>query len=142
MSEESTTPDLVALARRGYEALSAGDLDEVLRLLTHDAVVDMTRTVGLLIHGRDAIRVFQEDWFAGYDDVAYTPEEIIDAGNGVAFVKVLQIARPKGTSGHLTQREPNIVITEEGRVARMIIYPQSELDEARADAERLAEERG
>jgi ketosteroid isomerase-like protein len=142
MSEESTTPDLVALTRRGYEALSAGDLDQALRLLTHDAVVDMTRTVGVVVHGRDALRAFQEDWLAGYDEVVPAAEEIVDAGNGVAFVRVLQTARPKGTAGHVTQRESNVSVTEDGRVVHMIVYPESELDEARAAAERLAEERG
>ncbi len=141
MAEESTTPDLIELMRRGFEAISTGDLDEALRFLTHDAVVDMTRTIGVVVHGRDALRAFQEDWLAGYDEVAYTAEEIVDAGNGVAFVRVLQTARPKGTAGHVTQREPNVLITEDGRVVRMIIYPESELDEARAAAERLAEER-
>ena len=141
MAEESTTPDLVDLMRRGYAALSTGDLDEALRFLTHDAVVDMTRTIGIVVHGRDALRAFQEDWRAGYDDVAYAPEEFVDVGNGVAFVRVLQTARPKGTTGQVTQREPNVVITEDGRVVRMVIYPESELDEARVDAERLAEER-
>jgi len=141
MSEESTTPDLIELMRRGYAALSTGDLDEALRFLTHDAVVDMTRTIGIVVHGRDALRAFQEDWLAGYDDVAYAPEEFVDVGNGVAFVRVLQTARPKGTTGQVTQRELNVVITEDGRVVRMVIYPESELDEARVDAERLAKER-
>ena len=141
MSEEPTTPDLIELMRRGYAALSTGDLDEALRFLTHDAVVDMMRTIGIVVHGRDALRAFQEDWLAGYDDVAYAPEEFVDVGNGVAFVRVLQTARPKGTTGQVTQREPNVVITEDGRVVRMVIYPESELDEARVDAERLAEER-
>ena len=141
MAEESTTPDLVELMRRGFEAISTGDLDEALRFLTHDAVVDMTRTIGIVVHGRDALRAFQEDWLAGYDDVAYAPEEFVDVGNGVAFVRVLQTARPKGTTGQVTQRELNVVITEDGRVVRMVIYPESELDEARVDAERLAKER-
>jgi ketosteroid isomerase-like protein len=142
MAEESTTPDLVDLMHRGYEALSAGDLDEALLFLTHDAVVDMTRTVGVVVHGPDALRTFQEDWLAGYDEVAYTIEEIIDAGNGVALVRVLQTAQPRATAGRVTQREPNVLITEDSRVIRMIIYPESELDVARADAERLAKERG
>ncbi len=142
MAEEPTAPDLMELMRRGYEALSTGDLDEALRFLTDDAVVDMTRTIGIVVHGRDALRAFQEDWLAGYDEVTYAPEELVDAGNGVAFVRVLQTARPKGTTGQVTQREPNVLITEDGRVVRMIIYPESELDEALVDAERLAEERG
>ena len=142
ISEESTTPDLVELMRRGYEALSTGDLDEALRFLTDDAVVDMTRTMGIVVERRDALRAFQEDWLAGYEDVAYAPEEFVDAGNGVALVRVLQTARPKGTTGQVSQREPNVLITEDRRVVRMIIYPESELDAALVDAERLAGERG
>jgi SnoaL-like domain len=110
--------------------------------LTHDAVLDMTRTTGVVVHGRDAIRAFQEDWLAGYEEVAYTAEEIIDAGNGVAFVRELQTARPTGTTGYVTQRQANIWITEDGGFARVIVYANSELDEARATAARLAAERG
>ncbi len=53
MAEESTTPDLVVLVGRCFEALSAGDLDEAQRVLTHDAVLDMTRTIGVVVRGRD-----------------------------------------------------------------------------------------
>ncbi len=141
-SEEPATPGLVELVRRCFEAISARDLDEAQRVLTHDAVLDMTRTIGVVAHGRDAIRAFEEDWLAGYEEVAFTAEEIIDAGNGVAFVRQLQTARPTGTTGHLSQREANVWITEDGLVVRVIVYPNSELDEARAAAERLAEERG
>ncbi len=142
MSEESATPGLVELLRRCFEAISAGDLDEAQRVLTHDAVLDMTRTIGVVVHGRDAIRAFEEDWLAGYEEVAFTAEEIIDAGSGVVFVRQLQTARPTGTTGHVTQREANVWIIENGRAVRVIVYPDSELDEARAAAERLAQERG
>jgi ketosteroid isomerase-like protein len=142
MSVESRTPGLVELVRRCFEAISAGNLDEAQRVLTHDAVVDMRRTDGVVVHGLDAIRAFQEDWLAGYDEVVYTAEEIIDAGNGVAFVRVLQTARPTGTTGHVSQREAHIWITEDGCFVRVIVYPNSELDEARATAARLANERG
>ncbi len=142
MSEESGTPGLVELVRRCFEAISGGDLDEAEPFFTRDAVVDMTRTAGVVVHGLDAIRAFQEDWLAGYEEVAYTAEEIIDAGNGVMFVRELQTARPTGTTGHVTQRQAHIWIAQDGRFVRLIIYPNSELDEARATAARLAKERG
>jgi hypothetical protein len=59
-----------------------------------------------------------------------------------AFVRQLQTARPTGTTGHVTQREAHIWITEDGCFVRVIVYPNSELDEARATAARLAKERG
>jgi ketosteroid isomerase-like protein len=123
-------------------AISARDLDEAQAFFTHDAVLDMTRTTGVVVHGLDAIRAWQEDWLAGYEEAFFTAEEIIDAGNGVAFVRELQTARPTGTIGHVTQRQAEIWITDDGCFVRVIVYPNSELDEARAAAERLAGERG
>jgi ketosteroid isomerase-like protein len=84
MSEESTTAGLVEHVRRCFEAISAGDLDAAQPFFTHDAVLDMTWTTGVVVHGLDAIRAFQEDWLAGYEEVAYTAEEVIDAGEGCA----------------------------------------------------------
>jgi ketosteroid isomerase-like protein len=142
MSEEPTTADLVDRVHSCFEAISAGDLEEAQKFFTRDAMLDMTRTAGVLVHGLEAIRAWQEDWLAGYEDVAFTAEEIVDVGNGVAFVRELQTARPTGTVGHVTQRQADIWITEDGCFVRVIVYPNSELDEARAAAERVALERG
>ena len=142
MAEESTTPDVVELVRRFFEAVRAGNFDDAQQFLTRDAVLDMTRTIGVVANGPDAIRAFQEDWLAGYEEGNYTVEEVIDAGNGVAVVRLLQTARPAGTIGYVTLREPSIWINENGRFIRMIVYPNSDIDEARAAAERLAQERG
>ena len=57
-------------------------------------------------------------------------------------MRVLQTARPTGTTGAVTQREGQVWITEDGGFVRVIVYPNSEPDEARAAAERLAQEQG
>jgi hypothetical protein len=59
----------------------------------------------------------------------------------VALVEYRQVARPVGTTGHVTRREAAVAIVEEGLVVAQTVYPQPELDEARAAAKRLAEER-
>jgi hypothetical protein len=89
-----------------------------------------------------AFRAFEEDWLVGYEDFAQEPEEIIDAGNGVGFVRYLQTARPRGTTGYVTQLEAMVAIIENGLVVQMTIYPHSDIAEARAVAERLAQELG
>jgi ketosteroid isomerase-like protein len=142
MSEESTTPDLDALVRRGFEAISSGDLDVALQGFAPDAVVDMARTTGIVTQGLEAFRAFEEDWLVGYEELAQKAEEIIDAGNGVGFVKYLQTARPRGTTSYVSQLEAMVAIIENGLVVQMTIYPHSDIDEARAAAERLAQERG
>jgi ketosteroid isomerase-like protein len=142
MSEESTTPDLVEFVRSGFAALNSDDLDAWSEFFAREVVWDLTRTLGIAVEGRYALRAFQDDWLVGYDEFAYTVEEIIDAGNGVGLAKYLQTARPRGSDGSVTQREAAVLIIEGGLVARVSFYPQSEIDEARAAAERLAEERG
>ena len=142
MAEESTTPVPVEVARRIFDALDSADLDSAVSFYALDAVTDYTRTVGVVVYGRDGLRAFLADWLVGYEDVSYTTEAVIDVGNGVGFVQYLQVARPVGTSGHVTQREAAVAIVEEGLVVATTVYVQSELGEARAAAERLAEEQG
>jgi hypothetical protein len=62
-----------------------------------------------------------------------------DLGNGVVFAVVVQNGRPVGSAGQLRQREGWVFIWVRGLIARLTI---SEVDEARATAERLAEVRG
>jgi hypothetical protein len=54
------------------------------------------------------------------------------------FAVVVQNGRPAGSPGRLRQREGWVVVWVGGLIARLTI---SEVDEARAAAERLAEER-
>ena len=99
MSEESTTPDLVELTRRGYESFSRRDLDAVMRFWGPDSVWDMSHTGMGAYEGREAIRRFFEDWWGAYDEYAGEAEAILDLGNGVTFAVFIQRARPLGSSG-------------------------------------------
>jgi ketosteroid isomerase-like protein len=139
--EESTTPDLVELTRGLYEAAQRGDFDAILRSYAPDAVCDMNPLGGLgTFEGRVAIGGFWEDWYASYDEYEIEPEEILDVGNGVIFVVVYQKARPVGSSGEVELRYAVVGVFMEGLIVRLTNY--SDIDEARAAAERLSESRG
>jgi uncharacterized protein (TIGR02246 family) len=138
MSEESTTPDLVELVRRQFEAGNRRDLDTVLSSFAPDAVLD-GRALGDHFKGRAAIRSFIEDWFGTYEELEFGLEEVRDLGKGVAFAVVTQNGRPVGSAGHVRQREGWVYVWVGGLIARLTI---SDIDEARGVAERLAEERG
>jgi uncharacterized protein (TIGR02246 family) len=138
MSEESTTPDLVELMGRAFEAANRRDLDAVASSFAEDATFD-GRALGDHFEGRAAIRSFVEEWFGAYEELAYRFEEVRDLGNGVVFTVVVQDGRPAGSAGQLRQREGWVFVWAQGLIARLAI---SEVDEARAAAERLAEERG
>jgi hypothetical protein len=102
-----------------------------------DATFD-GRALGDHFEGRAAIRSFVEEWFGAYEELAYGFEEVRDLGNGVVFTVVVQDGRPVGSAGHVRQREGWVFVWVQGLIERLAI---SEVDEARAAAERLAEER-
>jgi uncharacterized protein (TIGR02246 family) len=138
MSEESTTPDLVELVGMAFEAANRRDLDAVAGSFAEDATFD-GRGVPDHYEGRAAIRSMLEDWFGSYEELEFGVEEARDLGNGVVFAVVIQNGRPAGSAGHLRQREGWVFVWVRALIARLAT---SEVDEGRAAAERLAEERG
>jgi ketosteroid isomerase-like protein len=138
MTEESTTPDLVELVRKQVEALDRGDLDGVMSSVAEDVVLD-GRAVGGFFEGRAAIRGFLEDWFRTYQELDFELEEVSHLGGGVVFAVVIQDGRLVGGDGHLRQREGWVYLCVGGSIARLTTF---EVDQARAAAERLAQERG
>jgi ketosteroid isomerase-like protein len=140
VSEESTTPDLVELTRRGLEAFASGDFDAALNLLAPDGVWDMSPLGMGTFGGHVAIRRLWEDWFGAYEEYESELEACEELGNGVVFAVVRQDARPAGSTGRVQQWPAFVAKWVEGVAVRTTAY--YDIDEARAAAERLAEERG
>jgi ketosteroid isomerase-like protein len=139
MTEESTTPDLEAFERT-VEAFNRRDFDEALEVYRRDAVWDAS-SIGIgVFEGREAIRGFFADWLAAYDGFEQVIEEFRDLGKSVTFSVVFMRARPRGSSGVVEVRYAAVGIWREGLAERFTLY--TDIDEARAAAERLAEERG
>jgi ketosteroid isomerase-like protein len=137
MSEQSTTPDQVELVRNLVGALDRCDVDTVMSFHAADAV--LAAAVGRF-EGVAAIRGFIEDWLSNYDEFAATLEEVRNLGNGVTFSVIRQQGRLVGSSGHVQLCNAMVNVCVNGVIARTITGP--DIDEARAAAERLAEERG
>src|SRR5215469_9246320 len=104
-----------------------------------DAVWDSPWGPGTF-EGVDAIRRLVEDWLDAFEDLHLEIEQLRDFGSGVGFTAILQTGRPVGSSGTVQLRQGHVTLVESGLVARVTTYP--DVDEARAAAERLAEERG
>jgi len=138
MSQESTIPDLVELTRRQFEAGSRRDLDAVLSFYAPDAIWEAV-SLGSSFNGVAEIRGFLEDWLGAYEEFVMEPEQILDLGNGVVFVVTRLAGRPVGSPGSaLMRRRPLVFIWAEGLVAQ-VTAPSSDIAEAHAAAERLAE---
>jgi len=140
--QESTTPDLDELTRRVHvlqEAAKRGDVDTMLSYIGPASVWDDT-AVGLGIHdGLASIREHLEDWIGSYEEFEIANEELRDFGNGVAFEVNIQKGRPLGSTGYVQLRYAGVSVFANGKVERFTTY--TDIDEARAAAERLAEER-
>ena len=139
MLEESTTPDLVERVQQTFDALSRRDLDVMLSLWAADGVWDLNAWGIGTFEGLAAIRGFVEDWRGNYEEYLAEPEQIVGLGNGVAFVAYREVARLVGTEGRLERRQAYVSLERDGLVERVTMY--ADIDEARAAAERLAEER-
>ena len=139
MVEESTAWDPVALVRRAFDAGNSGDIDAVVAFQAPDSVWDLS-DLGLgVFEGAAAIRGWLEDWFEAWADLRLDVGEMVDFGQGVVFASVLEGGRPAQGGGHVEQQRWWAILGENGKIARTIIY--ADIDEARAAAERLAQER-
>ena len=88
-----------------------------------------------------AIRGFLEDWDRSFEDLEIDVEDVVEIGAGVTLGEVLQSGRPVGSrGGRVSYRLAFVAVWADGLIVRAANY--TDIDEARAAAERLAEERG
>jgi len=138
--EPSTTPDLVELTRRSLEDGAFRDLDAGLRHFAPDAVWEVPQ-LGSRFEGEPAIRGFLNDWFDSFREFDVELVEVLDLGNGVVFVVARSVGVPVGGAADMRLREvfAYVVVWAESAIARVSAY--GDVGEARAAAERLAEQR-
>ena len=90
--------------------------------------------------GPVAIRRLFEDWIGAYQEFEIELEEVLDLGSGIVLVVFCQSGRPYGTRDHVRVQMGWVYEWADDMVVRVTAYRV--IDEARAAAERLAEERG
>ena len=139
MPEESTTPDLVEVVIGLYEAADREDCDAMIAPYAPDAILEFDDGI-LDVAGASGVRGFFEEWARVFEGFTVKVETVVDFGNGIVYSVYHQEGRPLGSTGVVTQRGSLIYEWVDGMIARLIGRPDP--DEARAAAERLAEERG
>jgi ketosteroid isomerase-like protein len=137
--EESATSDLVELTRRLADAANAGDIDAMMSFFAPNTVFEMREQLAVF-EGGPALRGFFEDWLGVYDEFELEVEDIRDLGNGVVFSVVVQRGMPRGSTGLVHTRYAAVGTWVDGLIERTTHY--ADIDQARAAAERLAQERG
>jgi len=139
MPQKDTPGDEVRLAQQGYEAMSRGDVDAEMSLFAPGAVYDMSAAGFETFEGAEAIRRFIEDWHGSWEDYRYEEEEMLDLGHGILLSVLRESGRLVGGDGRVEQRVAHLTTWANGKIEWFKHYPHP--DEARAAAERLAQER-
>jgi ketosteroid isomerase-like protein len=140
MPRESTTPDLVELTCRVFEAGSRHDLDAALSFYAPDAVLDLSDAALGTFEGVAAIGSFLGEWWGTWGEHLIEAEESVDLGHGVVFSLVCEDGRMVGSDSHVQQRRGWVLLWVEDVISRATAY--LDIDQARAVAEWLAESRG
>lgn len=104
-----------------------------------DAVWDMSPVDMGIVGGRAAIRDALKTWWEIFPAIVSELDEARDLGNGVVLQVVTQRGHPAGSSGQLRQRSARVSVVVDGLIETLTSY--NDIDEARAAAERLAQER-
>ena len=140
MSDMPAIRDLVERWKQAAEAAERSDFDAVMSIYAPDAVWDASPAGVGIFEGVPAIRNFLEDWIGDYEEYEYHQEEGLDLGNEVTFVVGRVDGRPTGSTGRVRERWAFTSVWTEGILVRVTVG--NDIDEARAAAERLAQERG
>src|SRR5215471_15803850 len=140
MAEEPATPDPAELTRLQVDAVNRRDFDALLPYASPNLVYDTTPSGFGVYEGIAAIREFVEGYWETFDELSFELEEFVDLGNGVTFAVNRQHAVPRGSSAGVQAREAHVTEWKDGLAMRITVY--SDIDEARAVAERLAGQRG
>jgi ketosteroid isomerase-like protein len=139
MPEESTPPDLVEVVTRLFEAADRGDWGAVVAPYATDVVWESEDGI-LDVAGTSGVRRFWEEWAGMFDDFTIKVETVADLGNGVVYAVYRSEGRPAGSTGVVTERTALIYEWMDGVIVRVMV--RADMNDARAAAERLAEERG
>ena len=109
------------IVRAAAAAASRGDLDAWLEYWTDD--LDFRAAEGAPddhgpINGKDALRVFGQDWLDTFDEFKVEPVELIDAGddNVIAVMRISGRAKLSGVETDMTYAELSTL--RDGKIAR------------------------
>ena len=95
--------------------------------------------LGIRLASTPAIQGFLADWFDAYAEYETKEEEAHDLSNGVVFVITQLNGRPLGSPSRVQERWAFTVTWAAGLIVR--VSGNTDIAEARAAAERLAQER-
>ena len=138
MAEETTTPDLVEIVTRLFEAADRCDWGAV--VAPYAADVSWESEDGITsAKGAQAVRAFWEGWAGTFEDFGIEVQSVADLGGGVVHAVYRQRGRMAGSSALVTASGVLVYEWQDGTIVR--VFACADTYEALAAAERLAEDR-
>jgi uncharacterized protein (TIGR02246 family) len=139
VSDESAKPASTEI-RLWVEADSYDEFAAFIRrYYAPDAVLDLSN-VGLGSFEGAAILAFFKEYWLTWDEHHHYLDEVAAVGRGVEYLVIREDGRMKAGGALVVARNAWVMTWQDGKVRQATMYP--DLDEGRAAAERLAEERG
>jgi ketosteroid isomerase-like protein len=129
----------VEIVRRMMDAYNLRDFDVALSFFAPDAVFDASHRGLGVFQGQEMIRKVGEAWLQTFEDFETELRDVADFGRGVVFTVQRTLGRPGGSGYFVEGWEACVAVLQNGQIAYYTNY--SNIDEARAAAERLAESR-
>jgi ketosteroid isomerase-like protein len=112
------------VVRRGFEAMSSGDLPRILDVIHPDFEVTIPAELSAepdTYRGHEGIRRYLQSFEAEMEDIRFLPERFWEAGDRVV-VSVLLTARGKTTGIPVEQRTGQVWTVLDGKVRSARIY--------------------
>jgi ketosteroid isomerase-like protein len=114
----------VETLRRAYDALSQGNVDDVLQALDPEVECQLPEggiTTGT-IRGHQAVREFLEGYIEAFESFRLEPEQFIDADDRVVvFLRV--IGRGRGSGLEVDTRPAHVWTMQRGKGVRVQVFP-------------------
>jgi ketosteroid isomerase-like protein len=146
MADASPHLDPVEVIRDVFAPANGEEhLDAFMAFIAPDAVWDL-RAAGTdpsasgIFRGARAIAAVNLDWWSMWEDHHHYVEEIVDMGHGIVFAVLREDSRVRGSDTRVDRRNAWVTEWVGSLNVYTIVYP--DIDEGRAAAERLAQERG
>jgi len=121
------------IVRRLYDAAAQRDTPAVLALYSPDVEFDYSRGPGAdmlghsIYRGHDGLRGFFRDWSEAFDHFRSDCAELIDAGDSVVSVEVVN-ARGRASGATVELNQSGVWTIRDGKVIRVVWF--SSRDEA------------
>jgi ketosteroid isomerase-like protein len=120
--------EIVDLARRGYEALAAGDLERVLELIDPDVELEVLTgrpDLPARLHGHEGFVENIKGLTDVFEDIEIVPEDFVEVGDELV-VSIFTAGHGRSSGIRIENRIVHVWTIRDGKAVRFRVYPTKE----------------